>query len=122
MSDIDKKIDDMFGLLHEMKPVLIDVREGQKAMDARMRDSEVRSERHAVKIERLESDIDGLGRKVRNHTGGISQPRGESPGGKWLSFLEIFAVLPQYWHVALSIGMGAVTVFTVLISVWRHKP
>ncbi len=114
-----EKIDAMFGMLHEIKPVVLDIKEGQKAMDTRLRVVEGIGVAHEVKISRIQSDMDGLGRKVRSYQPlSNAEERGEPRGGKWLAFLEVLAVLPQYWHVCLSIGMAALTLATILI---RHK-
>jgi hypothetical protein len=114
-----EKIDEMHGMIHAMKPMLEDVRADQKAMDSRMRVNEARGERHEVKIDRIQSDMDGLGRKVRNcQPASIAEVRGEPRGGKWLAFLEFMAVVPQYWHVCLSIA--SVGISAVVIA-WKTR-
>lgn len=126
----EDKIDQMNGLLHEMKPMLESVVDGQKTMDARMRSIEVRAEQHHVKIGRLQSDMDGMGQLVRRYsevkvTSGINgindleELRGTPRGGKWLAILEFLAVAPQYWHIIISIFMTAITVCTLVLRHYR---
>ena len=118
MADSERKIDAMFGMLHEMKPVLIDVREGQKEMDARVRSVELQVGTHAVKIERIQSDIDGLGKKIR-HTTPIVIPARRSDHLGWRSLMEFLSVLPTYWHVILSAGLCFSSFLAIL---WRRHP
>lgn len=116
--DIEGKVDEMRGMLHELKPVVMGIHEGQKAIEERMRSVESIGVAHEIKITRVERDMDRLGQKIRStQSVSVAEIRGEPRGGKWLAFLEFFAVLPQYWHVILSIGMGALTTLTLL---WRH--
>lgn len=118
--DNDQKLDDMHGMLHEMRPMLAEVRDTQKAMDSRLRIVEVVAVEHKVKIDRIQSDLDGLGRKVRARpTGADAAGRGEPRGGKWLAFLEFLAVVPQYWHVIFSLGS---LVTTAAVILYRHWP
>jgi hypothetical protein len=119
MSDTDRKIDEMHGMIHSMKPVLESVREDQRAFELRLRGAETTATEHKVKIERIQDDLDGLGRKVRSYPVADAALRGEPRGGKWLAFLEFMAVLPQYWHVVLSLGMTVVAALTI---VWHHFP
>lgn len=115
MSD---KLDELLGLVHEMKPMLSDVRESQKATESRVRASELLAVEHGVKITRLESDVDGLGRKVRHVANGDTLVAAKAEGGNWRALIELLAVLPQYWHVILSIGMSAIAAITLI---WRHR-
>lgn len=113
MADSDRKIDEMFGMLHELKPVVMDIREGQKEMDARVRGVEVQAGAHSVKIERIQSDLDGLGKKIR-YAPTPAAPEGRSFG----AFLEIIASLPTYWHVVVSAVLFASSVAAVA---WGRK-
>ncbi len=123
MADSERKIDEMFGLLHELKPVVLDIREGQKSMDERMRATETRGAEHGVKIDRLQEDVDGLGRKVRAVEVRATVPIAVAPpvesSGKWVALAEFIHALPAYWHVAaLSLGW----VLSVVAILWRHRP
>ena len=109
MADSEKKIDEMFGLLHEMKPVVLDIREGQKSMDTRVRAIEVNVGVHAVKIDRIQTDLDGLGRKVR----GIETRPPATSEGRWTDIVEFLGAIPLYWHVigyAVTVGIAVVAV------------
>lgn len=115
-----EKIDAMFGMLHELKPVVLAIKEDTKSMDARLRASEVQGAEHGVKIDRLQDDVDGLGRKVR-----VVETRAANPlpdktpreSGKWTATIEFLAALPAYWHFIGAAMAGAVAAAALLI---RH--
>lgn len=122
MADADKKIDEMRDMLHEMKPVLLDVREGQKAMDDRLRASELQGAAHGVKIDRLKEDVDGLGRKVRGIEvrGNLAAAVAPAPReGKWAAAAEFLGAIPAYWHFLGYVAAGALSVAAFFV---RHKP
>jgi hypothetical protein len=117
MADSEKKIDEMRDMLHELKPVVLDIREGQKAIDIRMRAVEVLGAAHTVKIDRIQTDMDGLGRKVRSiETRPPSGPPAPAPG-RWDSMVDFLAAVPAYWHVAAY----AVTALIAFVAILR-KP
>lgn len=117
-----EKIDAMFGMLHELKPVVLAIKEDTKMMDARLRASEVQGAEHGVKIDRLQEDVDGLGRKIRIVETRAANPlpaKATSEAGRWGAVLAFLAALPDYWHVAGSFVLGGGAIFAVL---WRHRP
>ncbi len=124
MENDESKLDRILGMVHEMKPVLIDVREGQKAMDERMRASETRGTEHEVKIERIQSDIDGMGRKVRGveaRTLALGPtPPPETEPGRWRGIIEFVAAVPAVWHIVGGVVAGAAGVISAVAFVWRH--
>lgn len=119
MSD---KLDEMFGMLHEIKPVILDIRDGQKAMDIRVRAVENLGVEHKVRLARIDTDLDALGKKVRERpTIGPIGATGAAgaDGSNWRGLMEFFSVLPTYWHVVVSIMMFSAT---VLVTAWKKRP
>lgn len=132
MADIEGKIDDMSGMLHELRPVVLDIREGQKAMDVRMRAAEIQGAEHKVKIEGIHSDLGALGDKLRataaaaraataaataTVAAAATPPRSEP--GEWTSFVEFISAIPSIWHVGLAALAGFAAAFSFLV---KHKP
>ncbi len=119
MSDTDKKLDDLLGMVHEIRPVVLRIEDGQKAFDTRLRSVEIVGAEHGVKIERIQSDIDGLGRKVRSYQPlSQAEKRGEPRGGWWFSVMEFFEVMPLY---AKFIIPWVTTAIAIVIAAWRHR-
>lgn len=122
MPDKDEKIDKIFEAVFEMRPMLSDVRENQRAIDERMRAAETRGAEHGVKIDRIQSDIDGLGRKVRavevRSTVPSAVAAADTPG-KWAALADFLGALPAYWHVVASTAMFLAAIATTLA---RKKP
>lgn len=118
MADKDQQINEMHGMLHAMKPMLEAVREDTKAIDARVRASELQGAEHGVKIQRLQEDVDGLGRKIRYAVPAPPAAAGETPG-KWAAFADFMGALPTYWHVIVSAAMFVGATVTMLV---RHRP
>ena len=117
MSDsIERKVDAVVAAVNRMEPMLGDVRTGQKDADIRLRAVEVNIASHTVKIERIQTDIDGLGRKVRSIE---IRPPGPPPAetGKWAAVAEFVGSIPAYWH---AIGYVAAAVLSVL-AIASHK-
>ena len=114
MADKEEKLDKALEAVYEMRPVLLDVRENQKAMDIRVRATEARGEQHEVKIRRVQEDLDGLGRRVREKA--VALPARSE--GNWRGVVDFLSVVPAYWHVVVSAMMFLAT---VLITAWRHK-
>lgn len=116
MSDTDRKIDEMFGMLHEIKPMISHMHESQKEIELRMRVLEARGEQHQVKIERLQSDFGGICRKFSNLAIAGQPARVQETKSWWLSVIEFLSVAPTYWHF---VTLGFVLIGSVLINLWR---
>ncbi len=107
-------------MIHEMKPVLLEIRDNQKEIDIRVRSVEVLGVEHRVKIDRIQADMDGLGRKVRSYqVVSFAEKRGEPRGGWWLSIIEFFEVLPVYRKFVIP---WVATAIAVVVAAWRHRP
>ncbi len=102
--DDSEKLDRMFGMLHEMRPVVLDIREDQKAMDIRMRATEILGAEHGVKIRALEA----------KPAAASSEP------GRWATIAEFLGALPTYAHFAMSIG--GVVLAALAVAFRLHKP
>lgn len=117
----EEQISEMNGMLHEMKPQLASCLEGVRSVEMRTRFLETRVEQHDVKIDRLLSDVDGIGKKIRQH---MDRDRihaaGEKRSNKWIAFLEFLAVLPQYWHVVLGGFIALVGIAGVVVRLIEH--
>lgn len=125
MPDNDK-LDAIFAAVHEMKPMLADVRDGQKSTEARLRASEISQAEHGVKIERLQTDFDGLGRKVRAVETRILAPAAPAVPApareskfSWTTIIEFLSAAPTLAHFVITvfIGLGAIAA-----AFWRHGP
>lgn len=106
-NDLRTKIDTIFADVSSIKPMVTDLLENFKAMDARQRFLETSVGKHDVQIDFATKDINALGvdlkeLKIRQIMRTAAQP-GESI--KWVSFLEFLVILPKYWKaIALSVG------------------
>ncbi len=114
MADLEDKLDELSGMVHELKPVVFEIRENQRYMDARIRDFEIKYEGHEAKIDHLIIDSDSLGKKIRACEMNQAIERGDS---KLFNFLEVLAILPRYWHIIMSLVMAAATAITIA---WRR--
>ena len=114
------KIDEIHKVIYAMKPMLEDVRDSQRGMDTRMRAVEIVGAEHKVKIDRIQSDMDGLGRKVRSiQPLSIAEKRGEPRGGWWAGMMDFFEALPFYWKFILP---WASAIIATVVAAWRHRP
>lgn len=113
-----EKIDEMRDMLHELRPVVLGIREDTKSMDERLRGSEIRAAEHGVKIERLQDDVDGLGRKVRAVE--VRQPTTLPPSdtGRWASIAELLGAIPGVWHF---VGYAVAGIISIAALIARHK-
>ena len=111
----NEKIDEMHGMLHAMKPMLEEVRADQKAMDTRQRASELLAAEHGVKIGRLQSDVDGLGRKVRAVETRAPAAARES-SFSWMAIVDFFSAAPTLAHFAVTCAIGLMALGAAL---WR---
>lgn len=119
MEEADRRLlIDIHGTVSGIKPVLEANASALKALDERQRRSEIMGAEHGVKIERLGSDLDGLGRKVRAIS--ISPaPAGESTG-RWLTFLELIAAMPKIWHALFYVGTAVVAASLLIARLTGH--
>lgn len=108
---------EIHGTISGIKPVLEANTLALKELDMRQRRADIVAAEHGVKIERLQNDLDGLGRKVRvaqsvQHLH-RAQETGKPAGAdtKWITFLEFLVILPKYGHVLL--GIAGVTLAAV---------
>lgn len=104
---------EIHGTVSGIQPVLEANTATLRVMDERQRKGEMVSVEHGVKIERLESDVDGLGRKLRSQSLHLHQ--GGGGHGRWLSFLEAMVILPKYWHILLGLGGVASALISILL-------
>lgn len=119
--DLEGKVDEMRGMLHEMKPVIAASAETLKSLDDRQRALEIGHAEHKVQIVRIQSDLDGLGRKVRSQPARV-QPASHD-GSKWIAFLEVVAVLPKYWQALIVLGSLAMTMLALGLRAYGiHVP
>ncbi len=102
-------------MVHELKPIIFEIRDSQKVMECRIRDSEIKTAEHKVKINRLEIDLDGLGKKLRVIP--IHAARLQS-GSKFDAILEFLVIAPKFWHIILTAAMALITAITIA---WRHR-
>ncbi len=117
---LEEKVDGMLALLHSMKPVIDSSAASLLALDQRQRSMEISSAQNDVRVARLISDLDGLGRKVRALTDRRRlHEAGAAEGTRWMTFLTILAALPKYWPVIVAVG-GFVT--TAAVILWKHWP
>ena len=118
---LEMKVDAVVAAVNRMEPMLGDVRSGQKDAEIRLRAVEVNIAAHTVKIERIQTDLDGLGRKVRHiemrPPGPPTAPSAEVPG-RWAAVAEFLGAIPAYWH---AIGYVAAGVLSVAAIIARHK-
>ncbi len=110
------KFNELYGVVHELKPIIFEIRDSQKVMECRIRDSEIKTAEHKVKINRIEIDLDGLGKKLRVIP--IHAARLQS-GSKFDAFLEFLLLAPKFWHIIMTVAMAIITVFTIA---WHRKP
>lgn len=116
--DLEQKVDDVRDMLHEMKPVVSALARSTESLDVRMRAIEIKQSEHDVKLLRTQSDVDGLGRKVRAQRERHIHGPADSEGSRWIDFLEVLAAVPKHWHVILTLGSMVTTAVMVLIRHW----
>ena len=108
MSKLSDKIDDIHGIVHEMKPRIEKMSTDFERMEERLRGVENKCPVHDEKLKNLESDTGNIWKEVRKR---------DDAGGGWVAVLDFLAVLPKFWHVATLVGM---LLAGVGLALWRH--
>jgi Flp pilus assembly CpaF family ATPase len=113
---------DIHGTVGGLKPLMERMDARQDSLDERQRKSEIVAAEQGVKVDRLQSDVDGAWKKIkslddRQRIRSAAHP--ESSNGTWLAILEFLASAPKWAHALVTVGSVATTVGVVL---WRHWP
>ncbi len=117
--DLEGKVDEMRGMLHEMKPVIAASARSLESLDSRQRRMEIKHAEMDVRVGRVITDLDNLGRKVRGYSDRHKlQAAAGHDSGRWLSFLEVLAAAPKYWHVFFTLGSFILTAVVILVRHW----
>lgn len=125
-----QKIDAIHEAVFRMEPTVAAISRSMEGIDVRVRAAEIKAGQHDVQITRLQSDVDGLGRKVRYHAEqGALRPQAPAPmppmtapapeRASWPAFVALLAELPSYWHFIVMISGGLAAIVAALIKLHR---
>lgn len=110
------------GLVRELKPLIEATRADVSGLDNRTRNLEVAYGAHDVKITRIQSDLDGMGRKFRAASQMIKASPTPVPDagerGLLRTTFEFLAEAPTYAHVIVS---GVSLLVAVAATLWKHR-
>lgn len=109
---------DIFGAVSALKPALDANTVAIRSIEERQRRVEISQAEHGVRIDRLDLDVDGLGRKIRAHREASPKEAALPSLGWWASGLGLLVEAPKYWHVLFSLGSIIATAFVVLRTHW----
>lgn len=129
--DQEQKIDDMHGMIHEMKPMLADVKAGLMSQDLRLGFLEKQNIRNDMRIDRHDTDLSRMGTNIREVEGRVKsledkrhirEAAGVREGHKrtWIALLEFLASAPQYLTIWHWVASGVVVVVTIAGLILRQ--
>jgi len=111
---------DIHGKVSAIQPSLDSLASGQKGLEERQRQSELTQATHGVKIERLQTDVDGAFRKIKSvEDRSRIAVKANEHGSGWLKVVEVVADAPKWVHAILTVGSLATTAGVII---WRHWP